>query len=165
MIWFLCKKIYIFFMNNNLIFCVIFYIVTLICNDKAFWFPSIISQIIFTLKIQTRLNSQSIHWHDKIKNKPVFNVFNSPRPEKGHEGYKALLYSQYQKWMKWLGEETEFMQVLIIYCFHCAAGNVINSKSQESLIIIKGLLMTIDNLNLNKMIHNLMLNHISLIIF
>ena len=52
-----------------------------------------------------------------------------------------------------------------MYCLHHVAGNAINDRSQESLTVTKGSLMTIDDSNLNKMMCNLVLNHASLMIF
>ena len=49
--------------------------------------------MIFTLGVQAGLNSQPIQWYDEMKDKSVFGVSNSPRPEKSQERYEALPYS------------------------------------------------------------------------
>lgn len=103
-------------MNNNSIFCVIFHIVTLTCNDKVFQFFDTIFWVVFTLRVHSELNCQLIQWHKTIKNKLIFCASDCSNSEKNEEMHEPLFYSQYQKWMKHLREKTDFVQVLTTYC-------------------------------------------------
>ncbi len=42
---------------------------------------------------------------------------------------KTLIYDKYHDWVKRLEEETDFVQIMIIYCLWWATENVINNES------------------------------------
>ena len=116
-------------MDDNPSFCVISDVIVLACHDKAFLFPPVTPQVVFTLGVRPGLNSQPIQWRDDMKEKPIFRVSSSPRRGEDQKLYETLPYGRYQEWVKQLGEETSFVQVLTTYCLRRAAGNAISSES------------------------------------
>ena len=92
------RKTYIFFIDDNLIFCVISHIVALACDDQAFLFSEITPRVVFTLGVRPGLNCQPIPWRDDIKDKPVFRTSSFTYRKDGKELYESLPYGQYQKW-------------------------------------------------------------------
>ena len=129
--WLQYRKIYIFFVNNNSFFCVIFYIVAFVCDDEIFLIFDIIFRIMFTLEVRSELNCQSIQWHEKMKKMFVFHAFRFSKRKKNKESRESLLYDRYQEWMKRLREKIDFVQILITYCLRRTTDNVINDKFRE----------------------------------
>ncbi len=129
LIWLVCSKIYTFFIDTNSVFCAISHIISLVCNDDVFLAFNAILEKVLTLSIQKRLNCQFISWKEDMLDVSMFRESKQITQEFWISLNETLIYDKYHDWMKRLEEETDFVQIMTIYCLQRVTENVINDES------------------------------------
>ncbi len=128
-IWLVCSKIYMFFIDTNSVFCAIFYIISLVCNDDVFLTFNMILKKVLMLNVWKRLNCQVISWKEDMLDVSMFHELKQIIQEFWISFDKTLIYDKYHDWVKRLEEETDFVQIMMIYCLRQVIENVINDES------------------------------------
>ncbi len=128
-IWLVCSKIYMFFIDTNSVFCAISHIISLVCDDDVFLAFNMILEKVLTLSVWKKLNCQVISWKKDMLDVLMFRESKQITQEFWISFDKTLIYDKYHDWVKRLEEETDFVQIMIIYCLWWATENVINNES------------------------------------
>ena len=128
-IWLVCSKIYMFFIDTNSVFCAISHIISLVCDDDAFLAFDTILEKVLTLNVRKKLNCQFISWKEDMLDVSMFHELKQIIQEFWISFDKTLIYDKYHDWVKRLEEETDFVQIMTIYCLRRATENVINGES------------------------------------
>lgn len=168
----ICRKIYTFHVNNNLILCAVFYIITLNFINNVFYADSVtFLNKMFSLRIKSGLWCQIILWTEDKLNSSVFMMSNKREEEAQNASDQTLIYSMYYCWLKHLEAETNFIQILMIYYLCCTIENTVNDELFSNAVIEIAVQdnswsnLILDDSIFNSVICNLVMNYSDNIIF